>query len=319
MPDSTTPLVSVLIPCHNAASWVGDTIASVQAQDHPHLEIIVVDDGSSDDSLNVLRSLPQSRLTVLSQPASGASAARNRAWQASHGSFLQFLDADDLLHPQKISAQLSRLQQEPVGRMASGDWADFRDDPANARFQSRPLGHDADPVDWLVEAFEIGDMMHPGAWLTPRGVADAAGPWDETLSLDDDGEFFGRVMLQSSGICHCPDARTLYRRHSSGSLSQAKSPGAWRSGFQVCQNLTQYVLQREDSPRTRHACALRHLRFAFQAWPYDRKHARASEQAASKLDPSARMPAAGPRFNSLRRWLGWKIARTLQARLTSAP
>lgn len=309
------PLVSILIPCHNAAPWLGATLESALAQSYPHTEVIVVDDGSTDASADLARSYAGRGVRLIRQANRGAAAARNAALHEARGAYLQFLDADDLLDREKIAVQVGRLAAEPPGRVASGAWAGFSTAPDTARFNPEPVWCDAAPLDWLILSWDGGGMMHPAAWLAPAEVARRAGPWDESLSLDDDGEYFCRVLLASSGVCFCSGARSYYRRHAAGSLSHAKSRRAWESSQRVCQLVQTSALAREDSARVRHACAMSHLRFAFNAWPYERDLARASLHAAAALDPRAKLPPAGARFNALARLIGWKAARLLQHRL----
>lgn len=313
------PLVSILIPCHNGARWLAAALESALAQTHPRCEVIVVDDGSTDASAAIAESFASRGVRLLRQSQRGAAAARNSALRLARGDFLQFLDADDLLHPEKIACQIARLNAEPTGRVANGAWGDFREQPEEAMFVVEPVWRDAAPLDWLVLSWDGGGMMHPAAWLTPGAVAERAGPWNEALSLDDDGEYFCRVVLAGSGVCFCADARSYYRRHRGGSLSHAKSPGAWRSSHEVCRLVQEAALTREDSPRVRHACALNHLRFALSALPYASDLAQASLAEARMLAPSARMPRAGWRFNLVARLLGWRAARFLQHRFSRTP
>src|SRR5688500_4129490 len=94
------PLVSVIIPTHNRAGWVGEAIGSVLEQTYQPIELIVVDDGSTDHTARVVQALG-SALTYLPQPQAGVSAARNRGVAASHGELVAFLDSDDLWQPAK--------------------------------------------------------------------------------------------------------------------------------------------------------------------------------------------------------------------------
>ena len=311
-----TPLVSVLIPCHNAAPWLAATIASVRAQTHPRLEIIFVDDGSTDASREVASTLVGPDFTFLTQPNRGAAAARQRALVAARGDYLQYLDADDLLHPEKISRQLSRLTHDCNHHIASARWFRFTGAPAAfAAFAAppEPNWHDASPPDYLVETFKNGGMMHPAAWLVPRAVAEAAGPWNESLSLDDDGEYFTRVVLASDGIRFCPAALVHYRSQLAGSLSGRRTPAAWRSAHEVCRLSTTALLAREDSPRTRRASALYWLRVAFAAYPEGGPLVADAIARARMLDPFARMPSVGPRFEKIASVLGWRAAKRLRA------
>ena len=102
------PLVSVLIPCFNNEPHVAEAVESVLVQTHPRVEVIVVDDGSTDRSADVLRSFGD-RITWEAGPNRGACAARNRAFELSSGEFVQYLDADDRLRPEKVARQLPPL------------------------------------------------------------------------------------------------------------------------------------------------------------------------------------------------------------------
>src|SRR5579859_7571422 len=103
-------LVSILIPAYNAAEYLGATLESALAQTWPSKEIIVVVDGSTDDTLAIAKSFASSQVKVFSQAQSGASAARNKAYRECQGELIQFLDADDLLEPNKIQTQVERLE-----------------------------------------------------------------------------------------------------------------------------------------------------------------------------------------------------------------
>jgi glycosyltransferase involved in cell wall biosynthesis len=311
------PLVSILIPCHDAAPWIEETLASARAQSSPTLrvEIIVVDDGSSDGSAEIVQKLAAPDLVLVRQPNAGAAAARQRALGLAQGDFIQYLDADDLLAPGKIARQVARLAASP-GSIASARWLRFDGRPPalDTALDAPPEPNWADlsPVDYLTLTFRLGSMMHPAAWLLPRAVAGRAGAWDATLSLDDDGDYFTRAVLASSGVLHCPESLSLYRSNLAGSLSGRRSAAAWSSAFRVCEKSTAALLARSDTPRTRHACALYWLRLSFAAHPDSPALSREAEDRARRLDPSARRPAAGPGFETAARLLGWRLARRLQ-------
>jgi len=104
-------LASVVIPAYNAEEWISETLKSVLAQTHEDLEIVLVDDGSTDRTVEIAEeSLRRGRFPyrILDQPNKGAAEARNRGWQAARGSWIQFLDADDLLDPQKVELQITQ-------------------------------------------------------------------------------------------------------------------------------------------------------------------------------------------------------------------
>jgi glycosyltransferase involved in cell wall biosynthesis len=118
-------LVSVVIPVFNAEKWISETLASVFHQTYQQLELVLVDDGSTDRSVEVAeKSLRQSPFPyrVLRQPNAGAAAARNRGWRVARGPWIQFLDADDLLAPQKIGLQIALEQSKEKGDVIYSDW-----------------------------------------------------------------------------------------------------------------------------------------------------------------------------------------------------
>ena len=109
-------LISVLIPAYNSERWLAGTLRSALAQTWPRLEVIVVDDGSRDATLAVARTFEGKQVKVVTQPNQGACAARNHAFSLAQGTYIQWLDADDLLHPDKISAQM-RVASELADRL----------------------------------------------------------------------------------------------------------------------------------------------------------------------------------------------------------
>jgi glycosyltransferase involved in cell wall biosynthesis len=120
------PLVSIVIPCYNVEAYVGKAIESVLGQTYDPIEIIVVDDGSEDDSVDVIQSY-QERITLYRQENKGAPAARNQGTRKASGSLLKFLDADDLLYPEAIERQVSQMRQiESERAIVFGDGHYFR-------------------------------------------------------------------------------------------------------------------------------------------------------------------------------------------------
>ena len=192
------PLVSILIPAYNSEEWIADTLQSAIAQTWPRKEIIVVDDGSSDRTAEVARRFASKEVSVVTKENGGAAAARNRALQLSQGDYIQWLDADDVLAPDKIEKQLAALGEAANKRiLLSAPWAYFSYRTNRARFVPTSLYQDLSPVEWLLRKMGENLHMQTGTWLTSRELADAAGPWDTRMISDDDGEYYCRVLLAS--------------------------------------------------------------------------------------------------------------------------
>ena len=304
---NTAPLVSILIPCYGAERWLAQTLESALAQTWTNQEIIVVDDGSTDGSASIAHTYAGRGVRLFTQENRGAAAARNHALREAHGEFIQFLDADDLISPDKISAQVAVLSARPPGIVASCAWGRFSDDPAAARFVDEAVFHDFAPVDFLVLSARTGAMMHPSSWLVPRAVAERAGPWDESLTLNDDGEYFCRVLLASAGLAFTPGARSYYRSGLPGSLSQRRDERSRQSQFRSIELIAHHLLAAENSPRARRAGANFYQRFLHDFFPAPRELMRkAATQVISLGGADLDGPAMGPRTAALARFIGWK-------------
>jgi glycosyltransferase involved in cell wall biosynthesis len=214
------PLVSILIPAFNSQEWIADTLRSAIAQTWPQKEIIVVDDGSTDQTLAVARQFACDSVRVVTQGNQGAAAARNKAFSLSQGDYIQWLDADDLIAPDKITRQLKALYHSSNKlTLLSGAWGRFLYRYHRAKFVPTALWCDLSPAEWLIRKMGQNLHMQTATWLVSRELTEAAGPWDTRLLGDDDGEYFCRVLLASSGVRFVPEARVYYRASGAGSLS----------------------------------------------------------------------------------------------------
>jgi glycosyltransferase involved in cell wall biosynthesis len=267
------PLVSILIPAHNAASWVADTIQSALGQTWPRKEIILVDDGSTDETLSIARKFSSATVSVIEQNKQGAAAARNRALKSSQGDYIQWLDADDLLALDKVERQMAIAMESGFDKrtLLSGAWAQFIYRASKAKFSPSALWCDLSPQEWLIRKMGQNLHMQTATWLVSRELTDRAGPWDTRLSLDDDGEYFCRVLRASIGTRFVPEARVFYRAASSTSLcnvdgSREKIESYVRSTILH----VQYIRSFADDARVRSACLTylqRRLPFIFPERP----------------------------------------------------
>ena len=271
----------------------------------------MVNDGSRDDSLTTARRFESRGIRVLDQPNRGASAARNAGLRAAQGEFIQFLDADDLLAPDKLERQLAHFAGHPAAALVSGAWGRFDRVPAEAAFTPEANWRDLDGVEFLQLFFETGAMMHPAAWLARRSLLDAAGPWDESLSLNDDGEYFARVMLRAGRIHFCPGARSYYRSNLGGSLSGRKDGRSLASLYRSFELELGYLGAADASPRTKAAVAHGWKWLAFELYPGRTDLAGAAERRARALGWSTRPFPAGGRFQLAARLVGWRLAKRL--------
>jgi glycosyltransferase involved in cell wall biosynthesis len=314
------PLVSILIPVYNAEKWLAATLRSAINQTWTNKEIIVVDDGSNDNSLAVARSFECSVLKVAGEPHRGQTATLNRALALAQGDYIQYLDADDLLAPDKVEIQVKRLVAEQADAVATSRWARFyNDDLSTARFASHSDYRDYDcPVDWLIQAWNGRGTMPPVAWLFSRTVVEKAGPWDERLSLNNDTEYFTRAVLASAKIAFCSDAVGYYRS-GNPSLSGRRDRRAIESYFLVCRLCVDELLAFEDSPRTRHACASLWQFFAYSTYPDFPEFVAAAEAQVRSLGGTELQLSGSPLMKLAMRATGWKVAKRMQRIYRSFP
>ncbi len=170
------PSVSIIIPFHNARRWLAAAIESSLAQTISEKEVIVVDDGSTDESPAIASRYVNQAVRIATQANRGASAARNHGLRLARGEFIQFLDADDLLAPDKIERQVAVLSRAP-GCVATGAWGHFRDSPADAVFHPEPVWRGADPADWLIASWSGGGGggTPPGGGPRPKAARGGGG------------------------------------------------------------------------------------------------------------------------------------------------
>ncbi|PWS26399.1 hypothetical protein DHW03_16595 [Pedobacter yonginense] len=245
------PLVSVVIPLFNAEKYIATAIESIINQSHQNCEIIVVDDGSTDQSFQVARRYQSNRVTLIQQQNKGASAARNEGLKLAKGEYIQFLDADDFLGKDKIKHQIELIRNQ-IDILVLGPTVYFQDgqDPFTTPFTHEWFSAGSNnPIDFLTKLYgadligqNYGGMIQPNAWLVPKSIIDQAGAWNETLTLDDDGEYFCRVVLASKSILYAPTSINYYRKFASNqNLSSIATEQAFRSSIKSTQLKHQHL------------------------------------------------------------------------------
>lgn len=204
-PVEREPLVSIIIPNYNHAQYVGDAIGSVLGQDYSNYEIIVVDDGSTDDSREVIAQFGE-QVQYIHKINAGLSAARNTGIKASRGSLIGVLDADDMYEPHFLSTLISALQENPD---ADGVYCGYQFvDHVNhllPQIEARAVAHDQ-----LHDALLDGNFFVPESIFLRRYVYDTVGLFDENLRACEDWDVWLRVTKKYK-IIHSPQILTRHR------------------------------------------------------------------------------------------------------------
>lgn len=317
------PLVSIVIPAYNAEKWIVDALQSAVSQTWRRTEVVVVDDGSTDGTLSAAKQFESASVRVVRAEHRGQTAALNRALSELQGDYVQYLDADDVMAPDKLAVQVKRLLAEPPDTVATCRWARFYDDDlSTAIFREHADYRDYEqPVEWLIESWGGRGTMPPVAWLLPRAVIEKAGPWNESLSLNNDTEYFTRVIIESARVAFCSEACGYYRS-GNPSLSGTRARRGLESFYHACELSTSHLLAAEDSPRVRSASANLWQHFVYWVYPEAPDLVAAAEARVSKLGGST-LPLKGSwAFKASKRLIGWKATRRLQiarSRLRTGP
>ena len=205
------PIVSIIIPCFNAEKDIKTAIESALAQTYPQCEVIVVDDGSTDDSVAIIRSFG-ARVRLEIQSHQGASAARNRGLALSSGEHIQFLDADDVLHTEKVSRQMA-LMPQAGNAIVYCDYNIVLTDGSDAIIaRLSPLKED-DPVCLaLTRPIQTSSPLHRREWLN------RVGGFNEERPCSQEFELHLRLACQGAQFYHLPEVLFDVRKRE-GSIS----------------------------------------------------------------------------------------------------
>jgi glycosyltransferase involved in cell wall biosynthesis/peptidoglycan/xylan/chitin deacetylase (PgdA/CDA1 family) len=314
-------LVSILIPACNAEHSIADTLRSAIAQTWEPKEIIVVDDGSSDRTLKVAREFESKNVHIVTQKRQGASASRNKAYSLCWGDYIQWLDADDILSPDKIALQMKELKQGDSKRvLLSSAWGRFIFRHKRAEFTPTALWHNLSPLEWLLGKLGQNLFMQTGSWLVSRELTEAAGLWDTRLAYDDDGEYFCRVLLKSQEVRFVPEAKLYYRGPGVAFRSLGYIGGSTRkleAHWLSMQLHIRYIRSLEDSTRVRQAC-LTYLRNALiYFYPEKLDIAQQIQDLAKELGGELGIPSLSWKYSWMKNLFGWRIAKSGQRMMLS--
>lgn len=311
---SMNELVSILIPLYNGEKSILATLDSCLNQSYANLEIIVVNDGSKDNGLALVKECKDPRIKWFDRENRGASAARNFALEQAQGKYIQFLDADDLLHKDKIALQMQVISKEGDLTVISGSFRHFYHDVSDAENPIRDAGN-ADfqnPIDWLLLAAQKKAMYPPMVWLCSRKLIDLAGKWNENLSYNDDSEYFARVLLKADKIIYCEDAVSYYRRGNPNSLGSQKSQQARHSEWLSLKTLSQHLLNHQDNTEVREAIAYSFSRLNYSLYPEYSNLRAEIEQELKQLKVTYPTNFGTGLTYKLGKITGWKTAKKLR-------
>ena len=251
------PLVTVLTPAFNRASFITETVESVLNQTYGNIEYIVIDDGSTDGTFEILRQYSEAgRLTLLTHENHsnrGQSAALNLGLDAAKGTYVTILDSDDMLHPEKLSRQVDYLENNPDVGMVYGQAMAISED-GHELFPIPGDDHTerGDPNRLLLDCY----MALPGGAMVRKSVFDKAGSFDEGFRASQDHDMVIRIA-EAAPFAFMKGVVFYYRKHGD-SISHQGLERRWQTGFEILRRAAARYPYRKSTIRKR--LALIHFR-----------------------------------------------------------
>lgn len=328
MPDTTNPslpegapaLVSVIVPVYNGAQYLAESLDSALAQDYPNLEVVVVDDGSTDGTPAILERYAQrfaQRVRVITQPNRGAAAARNAALLEARGEYVAFLDADDLWAPHKLSIQVLHLGRHPDVDLVYSAWMVVEGKAAAAQARAMMADTGGQDIDesgsgWLYNELLTDCVLHTTTVVMRRRLLESVGLFDAELRRGQDYDYWLRAS-RVTRIHKMRQALSIYRQHESNST--LKPVRTNYSGIIVQRAVDRWGLVGPDGKATPAAVVRGRLAQSWSAFGY--AHARAGNRLLAlgafarsmryrPLQPRVWALALATAIPGLPRLLGWR-------------
>lgn len=303
------------MPVYNAAVFLEGSVKSLLQQTYAYKEIIIIDDSSTDDSYTIAKSFEGNGIKVLHQKNAGAAVARNTGLSVATGDYIQFMDADDYLSPDKIEKQVEALQQNP-GCVAVCNYISFVSDDELEKLHTEDQSHfiysTDQPVEFLINL--LGDkgesnFIQTNCWLVPRAVIEKSGGWRNYRCPDDDGEFFARVLLASEGIVYVPGILNFYRRASAEHKLSSNAQKKYVQNTLLTIDLKyRYLKERTNDEKIQKSFARQYLDFAVYNYPRHRRLAKIAFRKYKSFKIRLEPPLLGGKaIEWMKKNFGWKI------------
>ncbi len=277
------PLISILIPCYNAERWIAQAIESALTQTWQEKEVIVVDDGSTDRSLDVIRQF-DGRIRWETGPNRGGGAARNRLLDMARGEWLQYLDADDYLRPQKLQVQIASALAHPDCSVIYSPTAWEHIERGRLICTDEMIPEPCDP--WLLLA--RWRLPQTGGTLWRKDALQRVGGWRIGQPCCQEHELYFRLLEAGIRFEHCPGCLAVYRDWDHGVRVTRKSPAEVdRQRLIIMDRIEYHLRERHELTAPRHQAIndMRHM-IARAVWGSDRQWAQDIEHRIRESDPN---------------------------------
>lgn len=313
------------MPVYNSNRFLEESIQSVLQQSYKNIELIIVDDGSTDGSLQTAKQFEKFGVKIFSQNNKGASSARNKGLNQANGTYIQYIDADDLLDVDKINIQMQVLEKENKS-IAFGDCINFKeqiysDNTILNSHHCRYIQPKESPDNFIIKmnggvSNLPAGMVEVHSWLCPKSIIELAGPWNETLTVDDDGEFFLRVILKAKHVYYLPKSLTYYRKYNgNASLSNNFGRKNLTASIESLKSKADILLKSKSVFVYKKIMSDYFWQLAIRCYPNEYDLYKICEKEAIKILGRKELPKfyIGHKFiDFLANNLSWKLSRRLQ-------
>lgn len=241
------PLVSIIIPSYNSLQYLDASLESALQQSYKSIEVILVDDGSTDGTKDHFDRFKKMGVHCIYQDNVGPAAARNTGIKASKGEYIQFLDADDLLRFDKIEHQIEIMVSENI-ELSFTKWKYFHED-INDAFQESEIKINKTVFTGkeLLKSFGVEKWaLTPIMYLTKRSLIEKAGLWNTQLNHNEDGEFYSRILFLVDKVVYINKVCSFYRKTPGDSVGKLNSEVKVLSALKSWQIIKDLLVKDQD-------------------------------------------------------------------------
>ena len=306
-----TPLASVIIPCYNCEEYLENTIESVREQTYPNVELVLVDDGSTDGTRKIIE-CHEERAVCHFGPNRGASAARTTGTELAQGDFIQYLDADDRLRPEALEYRITALEEAPAD-VAYSAYQRLVED-GDGFSPGRTVENTLEEVHPDPEIATVGAFWLPPAALTyRRRIVEKIGEWNDSLPVIQDARFLQDAAFHGARFVKVSEVLAEYRDHVDGSLSTQNQEAFNRDIWVNARQIEERWRDRQaglTSPQKK-ALAKAYNHCALNFFGVDRSLYTQAVSRLRRLAPTEASDRLG-QYVRAERWLGYAVASVLE-------
>lgn len=309
----TMPLVSICMPVYNAEQYLLETLTRLSEQSYPYIEVIVVDDHSTDSSLEIAASYPSEQVKVFTNPGKGACSARNYAFAQATGAYIKFMDADDYCSPNLIGKQVESLLAANENTVVFSPLKMLFPDGSLLEPKRSIDCNYGYAFDLQIDILKRSGFNCPHCYLMPHGLVEQVGGWDEAILKNQDGEYFSRVLAIAESAVSISDEFAVWRQTGTG-ISSAMSREALLSMVESYQKIFKLSISKQNTEEMRKICGAYMGLFVYTQYPHIQPIMGRIQEILTEIDAPLILPGRRV-LKTLKFFLGWKSSVALIHRL----